>query len=466
LFERVDDMSKRSDHANRDDAADPDAQLEQPPSVEGDASPERTVDPRVLLDFMFSLAQAYLAGGEQTARIELLLRRIANAYGMRRTCVVAFPTAIFIRISDGTEDRVDLAQGPGHGLRLDQIAAVYTLGAEAERGAVEPADGLRRLNEIMRLPHRFGPIGTVAGHGILAAGIAMILVPTVSNLAAASVLGAIVGLLKLARSGAPVLAIPLPVIAAALTSALAVIAARNGVAIEPLHLLIPPLVTFLPGAMLAMAMVELAYGDMVSGASRLMTGFVQLVLLAFGLAAGALLVGATVELSPEQALILQPAWWAPWIGVMVFGIGVSLHFSAPKGALPWMIALMLVTFGTQQTAAHLVGSEVSGFWGTLVATPLAYLMHMRLGGPPAMVTFLPSFWILVPGALGLLSVKQMIVDRAGGIDGIVTVVFVLASIALGVLLGASLYRWLSETFGSWRTLLGRAAPIKRGEKRP
>jgi len=37
-------------------------------------------------------------------------------------------------------------------------------------------------------------------------------------------------------------------------------------------------------------MVELVYGDMVSGSSRLITGFVQLVLLAFGLAAGPTLV--------------------------------------------------------------------------------------------------------------------------------------------------------------------------------
>ena len=66
---------------------------------------------------------------------------------------------------------------------------------------------------------------------------------------------------------------------------------QQGLPVDPLYLLVPPLVTFLPGAMLTLGMVELAYGDMVSGSSRLITGFVQLVLLAFGLAAGAMLVG-------------------------------------------------------------------------------------------------------------------------------------------------------------------------------
>jgi uncharacterized membrane protein YjjB (DUF3815 family) len=91
----------------------------------------------------------------------------------------------------------------------------------------------------------------------------------------------------------------------------------------------------------------------------------------------------------------------------------------------------------------------------LVATPLGYLIQLRFKGPPAMVTFLPGFWLLVPGALGLLSVKQMLGDRAAGVDGLITAVFALASIALGTLMGASLYKWLSERFGGWQLQLGR-----------
>ena len=68
-------------------------------------------------------------------------------------------------------------------------------------------------------------------------------------------------------------------------------------------------------------------------------------------------------------------------------------------------------------------------------------------GPPAMVTFLPSFWLLVPGSLGLLSVTRMLSDRAAGLDGLTTALFAFASIALGTLLGASLYRWLTERIG-------------------
>ncbi len=91
-------------------------------------------------------------------------------------------------------------------------------------------------------------------------------------------------------------------------------------------------------------------------------------------------------------------------------------------------------------AAGIFSSEINGFFGTLVATPLGYLIQLRFRGPPAAVTFLPSFWLLVPGALGLLSVARILSDRAAGIDGLVTVVFVITSIALGTLVGAAMYK--------------------------
>ena len=57
--------------------------------------PAQPVDYKSALEFMFRLGQAYIGCGEQTATVELLLRRIATTYGLRRSRVVAFPTAIF-----------------------------------------------------------------------------------------------------------------------------------------------------------------------------------------------------------------------------------------------------------------------------------------------------------------------------------------------------------------------------------
>jgi uncharacterized membrane protein YjjB (DUF3815 family) len=246
------------------------------------------------------------------------------------------------------------------------------------------------------------------------------------------------------------------------------LAVKHGLPVDPQFALVPPLVTFLPGAMLTFGMVELAYGDMVSGSSRLITGLVNLVLLAFGLTAGAVLVGYRPENLADATLNSMAApWalWAPWAGVVVFGVGVHVTFSAPRNSFCWMLLILLLTFAAQQLTAGLFGTEISGFFGTLVATPLGYLVQKRFKGPPAMVTFLPSFWLLVPGALGLLSVKRLL-SVPSEVDGLVGVAFALASIALGTLMGASLYKGLTERFGWWQLQMGRAVRhFRAGDRR-
>jgi uncharacterized membrane protein YjjP (DUF1212 family) len=441
------------------------------PGDEGARSkpPSQSVDATVLLELMYRLGQAQLACGEQTAQVELLLRRIAAAYGMRRSRVVAFPTAVFISFHDGEQERVTLAEGPVQRLRLDQMADVYALTQAAERAEIAPTDALRRLSAILRTQARFGSMGIVVGHALLTLGLAMVLRPSLLNLVVAVACGALVGALKLVDRDRSVLAVPTPVLAAALVSLVVFLLLRYGVPVDPAYVLVPPLVSFLPGAMLSLGMVELAYGDQVSGSSRLIAGFVQLVLLAFGFVAGAILVGYTPEDLLEAARQTAPLpWgvWGPWLAVLVFSVGVYVHFSAPRDSFPWILLVLLAAFAAQQLATRLFGSELSGFFGMMVAMPLAYLVQTYFQGPPAMVTFLPSFWLVVPGSLGLRSVTQLLSDHAAGLDGLITVLFAMTSIALGTLVGASLYKAVTEHFGWWRLQIGRAgAYVQRTRRR-
>src|SRR5262249_7215197 len=184
-----------------------------------------------------------------------------------------------------------------------------------------------QLTELLRKPPRFGPVVVVAGHTILTIGLALVLMPAMRNLVAAAVLGTLVGALKVFNRGRPILAAPLSVVSAALVSVLVFLARNAALPVAPLSARVPPLVTFLPGAMLTFGMVELAYGDMVSGSSRLITGLVQLVLLVFGLAAGAVLVGYSPENLTDAATESVATPWglvAPWGGVGRVCMGGSL----------------------------------------------------------------------------------------------------------------------------------------------
>ncbi len=423
-------------------------------------------DYQELLEFLYRLGQMFLACGEQTAKVELTLRRIATSYGARRPRVVAFPTALFVSLHDADREHVTIAEGPLQALRLDQMSDVYDLADAAQNAEITPREGLAQITAILKKPVRFGNAGYLIGHIILAIGIAMILNPSPVNLGAVAILAIIVGLMKKVVRERTTYSVPMPVLAATTVSAITFIAVRYGVEVRPLHVLIPPLVTFLPGGMLTFGMIELAYGDMVSGASRLVNGFVQLFLLTLGIAAGALVAGYAPGELPDPPIYLTPNPLLTVAGVLIFAFGVFLHFSAPKRSLLWMALVVFLAFAAQRIGAPLVGTHFSGFFGTLVATPLGYLIRLRFRGPPPMITFLPSFWLLVPGALGLLSVKQMLSDTYEGLESMLSATFIFSAVAIGTLVGASLYKWATEALGAWQLQIGRAERRKRATPAP
>jgi uncharacterized membrane protein YjjB (DUF3815 family) len=171
-----------------------------------------------------------------------------------------------------------------------------------------------------------------------------------------------------------------------------------------------------------------------------------MLLLAFGIVAGVGLVGLPSEKVLHDQRVELLGGWAPWLGVLVFGVAASLYFSAPKGALPWLMVVLLAAWVGQLFGNLLFGAEISGFFGALAMTPIALAISRLPNGPPSQVTFLPAFWLLVPGALGLIGVTELVGNPAtASIGTLVKPIGSVISIALGVLGGVSICRGLAAT---------------------
>jgi uncharacterized membrane protein YjjB (DUF3815 family) len=92
----------------------------------------------------------------------------------------------------------------------------------------------------------------------------------------------------------------------------------------------------------------------------------------------------------------------------------------------------------------LFGDVLSAFFGALLMTPVAMLAASQKSGPPTLVSFLPAFWLLVPGSLGLVGVTQYLGDdRLNGVAALITTGVTMIGIALGVLLGLAVGSGLS-----------------------
>jgi uncharacterized membrane protein YjjP (DUF1212 family) len=396
-------------------------------------------DLAVLREFIVRLGGAMVAAGDSIDSVHRTLDTVARSYGRGHFEFFVLPTGLFVESGEAASSRVLLSAEKHRRLRFDQISALYELVHRAERAEVAPADGLAELSRIAALPPPFGPVVRVSGHAVLTAGLALLLQPTLGGLGAALALGVLVGLLKLPRLAT--LDLIFPVIAAfAVAVVVFGITHHTGVGDNPMRVLIPPLATFLPGGLLTIATVELAAGEVISGASRLVNGFVQLALLAFGIIAAASLVGIGDEALTDDPLN-RLGWWAPWCGVVLVALGDFLHHAAPIRALPWILLVLLVAYGGQSIGGAVFSAELSGFFGALAMTPLVLWIDSQSFGTPSMVTFLPAFWLLVPGALGLIGITEFVGESEQlGQEDLRTTMTTIVSIALGVLIGSAAYK--------------------------
>lgn len=404
-----------------------------------------THEAELLLRFLSELGHVLIASGEAVAVIEDLLRRIARAHGTARVSVVAFPTVLFVKLDDGISPRLDFTSEEGITLRFDQIEGVFALARDAEALVVAPAAGLARLRAILAQPAQFGPVASVLGHMLMTIGIALCLKPTLGIVGSAAFFGLVVGVLKIVARNRGMLETLLPTVASFVVAALALAMVKYGIPASPLRVLIASLVTFLPGGVLAVATVDLAYADMVSGASRFVAGLVQLLFLVLGMTIAASLVGLPPERLLAESVDERLVPWALWLGVACFGVGTLLHYSAAPRALPWMLVVLAIAMAAQLAGNAAFGGYMSGFVGALFVTPVAYLIQYRLRGPAAMVTFLPALWLLVPGSLGLIGLAEFASDdHLAGLENFSTTLFSITAIALGSLVGSGVYNALFD----------------------
>ena len=413
-----------------------------PGTTDPDAPRRRDRNPladTAVLDFLLDLGESLIDAGDAVNHVESTLRTVAQVNGIDDVRVLALPTALIVSLPHGGDVTTEVSGAGRTQLRLDQIDDVLTLVADAEAGNIDPVAGRRRILDIRSSATPYPAGLALFGYVCSTMGLAAILRATWREVLLAAVLGVVIGAFRLStrrldRSAQPFV----PLIAATAVSVSVFTAARIVDDLVTFPLLVAPLITFLPGALLTIAVLELATGQIVAGASRLASGGLQLVLLALGIVAGGQLVGVPAGYlrGGGGGLI---ATIAPWIGVAVFGIGVAMFHGARRSARIWILLVLYVAYSGQVIGGLFFGSALSAFFGALAMTPVAVLAARQPSGPAPLVTFLPGFWILVPGALGLEGVTRLLGDGgAAGTGALVTTITSMVGISLGILLGLTL----------------------------
>ena len=388
---------------------------------------------------LLALGTAGLASGRPVDEVESELRRIGRALGEDDVQCAATPTGLFVSL-DG--ENATGFRAVGVPLRFDQSAAVARIVDAVLNRTCGPDEAVTRLDGVLAAAPLLPRWAVAAGLIPVSAGIGLILQPAPANLLAGVLCSVLVAMLieVAARSK---LALPLlPVVAAFLVGCAVFLAADHDLLEGPLRTLLPPLAVLLPGALIVTGMSELAAGAMVAGTSRLVFGTVQLLLFSAGILAAARVIGLPAQ-ELANVRVDELGAWAPWVGLVLLGVGVCLNLSAPAAVLPFILGLLALTFLAQTGGQEAYGAAFGGFAGGLTAALGAAIVQWR-GGPPSLVVFLPSFWLLVPGSLGLIGTTQIATDTGDGFVTASGAIAVIVAIALGVLVGSAVARVLSR----------------------
>jgi uncharacterized membrane protein YjjP (DUF1212 family) len=377
--------------------------------------------------------------GDAVSEIQATLRGVAGGYGFPHARISAFPTVLIVGLQEDKPAGIRTIDSFAQ-LRLDQSSDVIRLARAAEAARVPPSDAVTKLRRILNAEPRFGLAANIASHAVLTVGLGLVIRPAPIDLWVYAALGAMVGALRSLATRFGSSGYFLAVVSASLVSAVAFLA-HGGNEAASLRLTIPPLVTFLPGALLTMAVVDLAMGETITGASRFVAGLLQLALLAIGIVIGAELVG-----DPHSGPVAGSAadtlgWWAPWVGVALFGVGVFVYNVGPPRSLPWLLVVLFAAWTAQLVGKQIIDPTLSGFVGAGVMVPVAHLVGRVRTAPPPHVMFLPAFWLLVPGTIGLIGITELVGNNAeAGSANLGAALAAIPSVALGILVGTMIVR--------------------------
>ncbi|MEL4505832.1 threonine/serine exporter family protein [Luteococcus sp. H138] len=375
-----------------------------------------------------------IAGGATVTDAENEVRRLGRRLGHPNVQVSAYPTTLTLALDSGEPATVERIDG---GIRLDQSLEVGRIRQDLLEGRLGIQEGVLALANARNKPHLYGPSGFFGGLFLVSMGICLIMQPAWPNVLLAGLCSLLVSMLMRASGRHALLAALLPTLAAFVVSLLVLGAWRMGLVDGPLRTLICPIAVLLPGALLSTGIAELATGAVVSGTARFFHGMVQLLLFALGVVAAGLLLGV-----PPSALVntrLQEiGLWSLPLGLLLISLGITLSESVPWQMSLWTTLVLSCTFATQLVGQTYGGSlPVGAFCGAVVASFLSTAIEATRRDVPRLITFLPSFWLLVPGTLGLMGITTIGLGT-GHADAVIAVITLVTSIALGLLVGSAL----------------------------
>jgi uncharacterized membrane protein YjjP (DUF1212 family) len=394
------------------------------------------------IDYVLRLGRALHAYGYASPALERALVTASTRLGLVGH-FFSTPTSIFVAFGSGSAQRTFLTRVEPGGLSLGKLADIDGSARAVIDGSLTPSDALARIEAIEQQPPPFPPLLETIASGAASGTACRLLGGGAGDIVVATGLGILVGLLGVAAGRLRLQQGLIELIASALVSAVALLAASFGLGVSPAVSTLAGLIIVIPGFSLTIAMAELAARHLVSGTARLAGAFTVFLAITVGVAVGRQMVKALVGLPPPGTVVPLPGWTL-WAAVLVTPIAVTVLLQGRPRDMPWIALASIAGFFGGQAGAALLGPTLGACIGALTVGLAAHLYEGVIRRP-ALVPLVPSVLLLVPGSTGFRSLASLLDQQVVvGIDGAFATLLTAASLVAGLLLAEMIAEVLSR----------------------
>ncbi|MDQ1133504.1 uncharacterized membrane protein YjjP (DUF1212 family) [Pseudoxanthomonas winnipegensis] len=294
----------------------------------------------------------------------------------------ASDTTRVIRLAPGENDLYKLSEA-------DRIADAVA------GGQMSLAEGHAALRALDQLPTRGFRLMQILAYGLAAGGVAGLWRLPWLDIATATLIGLLIGVLSQLTDRRPQLREASDAIASLVAGLVAILISNL---VGPLNLnsvIITALVVLLPGMSLTNAFNELTSQHWVSGTARFAGAVTTVIKLAVG-SIIAVTLAQLLGLYPEvRALRPQPDW-VEWGALVISAFAFAVLFKAHRRDYPWAMGAAICGYLISRYAGKAWGSEVGLFLSALVMTALGNAFARYYNRPGALIR-LPGIIMLVRG---------------------------------------------------------------------
>jgi uncharacterized membrane protein YjjP (DUF1212 family) len=382
-------------------------------------------------DFVLKLGRGLHMYGYPAHRLEEALGQVCHRLGLEGQ-FFSMPTALFASFGQGEEHRTfQIRVDPG-GVDLGKLVRLDETRALVAGGRLDPEEGSRLVEDILGSPPAYGPWLTTLAFTLASATACRFFGGGLREIAAAGVIGLVIGLLALVLAERPATARVFEALAAAVAGFLAVGAAALAPPLVASLATLGGLIILVPGYGLTVAFTEIATRNLVSGTARLAGVGLTFLVIAFGVALGTRiggrLFGAAAAVKPESL-----PDWTLLVALLVVPCAFAVLFRADTRDAPWVIAATAVAFLGARAGAVLLGPELGAFLGATGVSAFGNAYN-RMVHRPAAIPIVPGLLLLVPGSIGFQSLASLMGhDTLRGLEAAFRMILVAVSLATGLL---------------------------------